>query len=232
MFKAKIARRFSFNDATHSANMIEQGYTAAEEMSPMISNSANLMMGSMYGENNILGGQILGPPEAFFPFTSIDANGHMSRDSPDSFDEDDIDDDDFQLLAMDDLIDFPDEEDEDEDESGYDDENGLTPRPATATSEDQARLMSRPGLVGAFRKNQDDQRILSGSNVSQNSLLFGGRYNTTAIQGIRQGHINAAGTPITPLRKQRKAPVDSSPLATKRKFSGYEGGHKRHKSVN
>lgn len=238
LVKAQIQRRYSFADAPLFLPKINGDILPPQEMSPMISNSANLMMSAMYNEvenMQLFGGNVLGPPEAFFPFTNIDANGHISQDSPDSFDEDDIEDAELQLLAMDDLIAFPDDDDDDEDELPTDGEM-TTPRPTTVNSEDQVHplLMSR-GLVGAFRNNQNNHRILSSSNVSQNSLLFSGRFNSTAIQGIREGHINAAGAPITPLRKQRRVPMDSSPLATltsKRKSDSDHRGHKRYKSMH
>jgi len=148
------------------------------------------------------------------------------------------------VWAMEDLIDYPGEETTDEadepDDSGSptDGEIFSTPRPTTATSEDQVHplLLSNPRLVGAFRNNQDTHRLLSGSNATADSMRFASRFNTTAIQGIRNGHLNAATTSITPVRKQRPLPpMDSSPLAAqqnKRKFSGEDRGHKRTKSMN
>jgi len=185
-----------------------------------------------------LGGEVLGPPEAFFPFTSISANGEITQDDPSSYDEDDIED--VDILNLEDLIDFPDEDtsDElDEQDDGFSPTDGdpfSTPRPTTATSEDQVHplLLSNPRLVGAFRNNQNTHRLLSGSNITADSMRFSSRFHTTAIQGIRNGHLNAATTPITPMRKQRPKPMDVSPLQNKRKFSGEERGHKRTKSMN
>jgi hypothetical protein len=243
MFKAKINRRHSFDTPRLPAAYVEDN--TFQEMSPMISNSANMMMSAMYNPDyplgQFLGGEVLGPPEAFFPFTSISANGDITQDDPSSYDEDDIDE--VDILNLEDLIDFPDEDtsDElDEHDSAFSLTDGEpfsmgTPRPTTATSEDQVHplLLSNPRLVGAFRNNQDTHKLLSGSNITADSMRFSSRFHTTAIQGIRNGHLTAATTPITPMRKQKLRLTDaSSPLQNKRKFSGEERGHKRTKSMN
>lgn len=246
MFKAKVSRRHSFDGTPGLSSTYTPDNTPLQEMSPMISNSANMMMSAMYNPDyplgQFLGGEVLGPPEAFFPFTSISATGEITQDDPSSYDEDDIED--VDILNLEDLIDFPDEETSDGAEehddclSPTDGGRFSTPRPTTATSEDQVHplLLSNPRLVGAFRNNQDTHKLLSGSNITADSMRFSSRFHTTAIQGIRQGHLTAATAPITPMRKHKpRPPLDSSPLGAqqiKRKFSGEDRGHKRAKSMN
>jgi hypothetical protein len=237
MFKARVSRRYSHSDLhlrTSSAQESE-GETLGDRTSPMVSNSGNLMLSAMYTPlgpyMNNLGDQAMGPPEAFYPFTSINANGEIIQDSPSSFDEDDLDDE--ELWDVEDFINFGDQS-SDEDEGG--EEAPETPRPMTATSEDQSHSnLLNPGIVGAFRKNQQKHKLMTRYNATVDSLVFAGPYAATTIRGIKDGRIAHAATAITPLRKQKPSPIDSSPLAghsNKRKFSGEERGHKRNKSVN
>jgi len=219
-----------------------------EQMSPMISNSANLMMSAMYTPMDNLGGHALGPPEAFYPFVSIAANGTITQDCPSSsFDEEEIDDDDLWNIG--DLIDFgddtsSDEENEDDEDSCDSATVGIpssTPaRPSTANSEDQAQSLLNhlnSGIVGAFRRNQTRHQLLSRNTASRESLAFSGRYGTGAIRGIKGGRLAAANTPITPLRKTKATRADPimSPTPAdgnkKRKYSGEVQGHKRVRSL-
>lgn len=213
----------------------------------MISNSANIMMGALFTQQGqLIEGNVLGPPEAYFPYASVNVNGEVSHDTLDedssqdsspSFDERDIDE--ANSWKLDDLVYLGSSDEEDDQEQGEGDDMFATPRPTTATtsSEDQSHplLLSNPGLVGSFRNNQDRHKLLSGgNNVTADSMRFSSRFNTTAIQGIRNGHLNAARTPMTPSRKQKASQLDSSPLASqnKRKFSGDQRGHKRSKSLH
>jgi len=244
MFKARVNRRFSHSHSEPRPQTSpvhgSDADLSMDQMSPMISNSANLMMSAMYTPLDSymgnLGGQALGPPEAFYPFTSINANGDITQDSPSSFDEDDLDDED--LWNVEDFINFGEES---SDDGGAEaDENisaaGDTPRPTTATSEDQPHhLLLNPDLVGAFRKNQHKHKLMTRHNATMDSLVFAGPYSATTLRGIKDGRIAHAATPITPMRKQKLPPIDSSPLAglaSKRKFSGEQRGHKRIKSEN
>jgi hypothetical protein len=261
MFKAKINRRYSFNGT--SARPQLRAYTQdsdaeatgqPEQMSPMISNSGNMMMSAMYTPlDQYLNGQALGPPEAFYPFTNINSDGTIAQDSPSSYDEDDLDDED--LWNVEDFLNFGEESSSDENADGEEQdppsdspgtvEPSSTPaRPTTATSEDQFHpLLANSGLVGAFRRNQNRHQLLSRNTASRESLAFSGPYGQGILRGIKGGHLAAANTPITPLRKQKSVklvpPIGSSPgspLAQaqqkKRKFSGEEFGHKRSKSLN
>lgn len=254
MFRARVNRRHSLSTA--SGRPVPRAYideddreaSGMEQMSPMISNSANLMMSAMYTPMDNLGGNALGPPEAFYPFVSIASNGNITQDCPSSsFDEDDVDDDDLWNIG--DLIDFGDdtsdeEVNNDDDEDSCDSATGCVPstpaRPSTANSEDHAQSLFNhlnSGIVGAFRRNQNRHQLLSRNTASRESLAFSGRYGQGAIRGIKGGRLAAANTPITPLRKTKAIKADPviSPSPAdgekKRKFSGDGYGHKRIRSL-
>jgi hypothetical protein len=165
MFRARVNRRYTFDGASSQPeNNVEDSEADAAELSPMIGSSANLMMSAMCTpQGNHLGTQVYGPPEAFYPFVSIAADGTVTRDSPSSsYDEDDVDDED--LLNIADLIDFGDDSSEDgeveEDGSSSPANISSTPappsstpiRPTTATTEDQLHPLLEHldrGVVGA-----------------------------------------------------------------------------------
>lgn len=244
MFKADISpRRWSMDDNNAPQNLgsfVHQQdsfvESPMEELSPMISNSGNLMMSAMYGG---IGNQAFGPPEAFFPFTNIDPNGTIMQDSLESYDEDDTTEDD-KLLQLGDLIDFGDESDEGDQEAAIVEPWSTPARPNTAASEDQTHHHLDSRTVGAFRKNQVEHQLLSRNKVSQASLAFGGSMNQAPIRGLKNHRIAAGNTPITPVRRQKpaKAALPSSPASplvrqsNKRKASnGEEFSHKRSRSM-
>jgi len=262
MFKARLTRRFSFNGTSIRTN--PHAYVAtpraqelpALESSPMISNSANLMMSAMYTPiDDLLGGQALGPPEAFYPFVSVSANGTVIQDEPSSsYDEDDVDDEDMWKIQ--DLIDFGDDDVASDDENVVEEEGessmsqtetehfSSTPvRPTTATSEDQVHPLLghfERGVVGAFRRNQTRHQLLSRNVASEDSLAFSAPFRQGTIRGIKGGRLAAANTPITPMRRTKavKADVLLSPSPAvesaadkKRKFSGEQHSHKRSRSL-
>ncbi|KAH8652636.1 hypothetical protein BGZ60DRAFT_181815 [Tricladium varicosporioides] len=258
MFRAKkTARRYSFNgmDARPKLNTIQETDAenmCMEEMSPMISNSGNLMLSAMYTPLDTFVGQAVGPPEAFLPFTSISADGIITHDSTSSFDEDDVDDE--ELWKLEDFLNFggqsseSDNDDDDQDPSPSSDtmELSSTPaRPTTATSEDQVHPLlnhfNSNDVVGAFRRNQNRHQLLTRNALSSEALAFSGPFGQGTLRGIKGGRLAAANTPITPMRKRKGIqPIGSSPgspLAnlsaanSKRKFDGeYHFGHKRSRS--
>ena len=253
MFKAEInPRRWSMDANSARQNLVNFNIqqdvfneSPVEELSPMISNSGNLMMSAMNGTFNGNGNQAFGPPEAFFPFTNIDLNGSILQDSLESYDEeDDVDDEDFWVIE--DLLDFGstasvagDDDEEDEEDSAA--PSSTPARPTTAASEDQMHsLLAHPHLVGAFRTNQDRHQLLSRNKASRASLAFSGPLNQGTIRGIKDNRLAAANTPITPVRRQKqvKAAYPSSPASplvhqsNKRKASnGEEKSHKRSRSM-
>lgn len=246
MFKARVNRRYSASDLhshAHITSVLEsEGETPGGNISPMVSNSGDLMLSAMYtplgSYFSNLGDSHAGPPEAFYP-GQFNENGDLIRGSSSSFEEDDldlevdVDVDDEELWDVEDFINFGEQSsDEDGDEEGP----LGTPRPTTASSEDQVHSnLLNPGIVGAFRKNQQKHKLMTRYNATVDSLVFAGPYAATTIRGIKDGRIAHAATAITPLRKQKAPPIESSPLAAhsnKRKFSGEERGHKRSKSMN
>jgi len=218
------------------SRLLEYDSQDIEEISPMLSNSANLMMSAMTPAHPLFdGGDVLGPPEAFFPFTSISANGEISQDSPSSFDDDDMDE--VAMWNMDEFLNLPGvEAGEDEDDSSPTDDPTSTPRPTTLTSEDQPQFLDST-LVGSWRSDKERHNQMIRNNATEDSLRFSSPHLHTTIKGIKEGRLANAVIPMTPMRKQKRfeMPIDSSPLAThmnKRKFSGEQSGHKRSKSMN
>lgn len=240
---------------SHSQELDSPQAIFSADATPMISNSANLMMSAMSTPfDDVFQGQAIGPSEAFFPFTSIEANGTIYQ----NIDDFDFDEDDFS--AADDAINLEHYIDFDNSSSGEDNDDGDDPssesqttegvagtRPTTATSEDQVHPLLNhfdSGVVGAFRKNQTRHQLLSRNAESHASLAFHGP--NRPVRGIKGGRLEAANTPITPLRKQKMRPLgppaDSSPLShltgggmeeKKRKFDMEEAvrGHKRTRSL-
>ncbi|RFU33535.1 hypothetical protein B7463_g2837, partial [Scytalidium lignicola] len=271
MFRAKVNRRFSFGgvgNQSMSAATPQSSFARESDqdkqtidLSPMISNSANLMMSAMYSPLDqylhLTGGQPLGPPEAFYPFVNISADGTITQDSPSSYEDDEDDEDDVDsedMWNVEDFLNFgEDTSDEEEVADGREEEDDNTStiaeppsstpaRPTTASSEDQIHPLLNhfnSGIVGAFRRNQNRHHLLSCNAASRDSLAFSGPYRQGTLRGIKGDRLAAANTPITPLRK-RKLPSSTipsspgSPLATaqqKRKFSGDHFGHKRTRSL-
>lgn len=254
MFRARMPRRHSVNSSTgmptpRPYRSDEEADIDLSQMSPMISNSANLMMSAMYTPMDGTDGQALGPPEAFYPFVSVNENGVVTQDSPSSsFDEEDLDDDDLWNIA--DLVDFGDDSDSDDPTPNEEDEDSSASttigvqstrgRPSTANSEDQSQgLLAHlnSGLVGAFRRNQTQHQLLSRNSASRDSLAFSGRYGNAPIRGIKGGRLAAANTPITPMRKTKVKPIPADAAISpspadnkKRKFVGETSGHKRIRS--
>lgn len=257
LFKAH-KRRHSINDmdTTPRAGLVQDmdspGPIFSNDVTPMISNSANLMMSAMSTPfDDLFHGQAIGPSEAFFPFTSIQADGSLYQDTGDiEYDEDDSSspEDFMDMRNYIEFVDYPATDDEDGGEPSSDNAGGDSARPTTATSESQVHPLLNhfdSGVVGAFRKNQNRHQLLSRNAESHASLAFHGP--NRPVRGIKGGRLQAANTPITPLRKQKSSrsiipPADSSPLAhltggamedKKRKFDMEETirGHKRSKSL-
>ncbi|CAG8955445.1 hypothetical protein HYFRA_00010311 [Hymenoscyphus fraxineus] len=262
MFKATVKRRVSFSGTSNRRTletvpeMNSEMFSPGDQMSPMISNSGNIMLGAMSTSIDQYAGlgPALGPPEAFHPFTSVDANGTITQDSMESWDEDEFDEDEH-VWRLDDFFKFS--EGESSDDEGGDGDNqdpspssdaaepsSLTPkRPATATSEDQAHpLLDHFEVrnVGSFRKNQNLHTQLTRHAVSSDALAFSGPYGVGTLKGIKGGRLAAANSPITPMPRDRNlelfANSPSSPLSkassnNKRKYDGDYFSHKRSRSA-
>ncbi|KAJ5135218.1 uncharacterized protein N7515_004496 [Penicillium bovifimosum] len=137
------------------------------DFSPMLASSANLMMTAL-GNDLTPGGQVMGPPEAFYP------SQDFTIDS--SFEEDEEDDPEA-ALNVDDFIDFGNGSSDEDDDMGqnYDDDSHMSPMSApskpvgtptpTRKSEpanNEERFLNHldQGIVTAFRRNHNRYQAL------------------------------------------------------------------------
>ena len=194
---------------------------------------------------HILGGQVLGPPEAFYSFKSFDASGNMlDDDESDDFGSVDDDNDGENLLNLHDFIDFGDSSASDNDNrKPIEESSDATTRPPTpiAPYTDTSRAISRPtlqnststtllshldrGVVSSFRRNQTrHQNLLRRPPI--NSSLY----------GIKGGRHLVANSTINPIRKRKVGRILGGPLglltgvAAKRRVG--LRNHKRVKSTH
>jgi hypothetical protein len=182
------------------------------------------IFGSAPGNEYIFGNESIGPPEAFYPFVSIGANGNMNiMDEDEDDDSEDFEDD----LDIDDFMDFGSEGDVTDLEPDYED----TDRPATPSTSQVALQDSTPaqptpmgetptahkrntsdamlqhfdrGVVTAFRNNQNRYRDVA-------SLPQDPTARNAISRPVRSG--KSAEALITPLRKRsRSNRMNRSPL--------------------
>lgn len=244
--KVKVYNMQQFRKKMNAAPAVpEPDFTQFTQSSPMISNSRNILMSAM--QSDPITDSMTGPAEAFFPWTYVDADGTYAQDSS-SVAASDCDDED--LWNINDLFNFGgdtsgDEGEEASDESPTGAEETPAPsstpaRPTTARSEDQVHPLLdhfSKGVVSSFRFAQDRHQLLSSTSVSRESLAFGNPHMDGTLRGVKAGRLQHANTPITPVRKpKRAAPFDSSPgspLTAKRKITGNDNpvGHKRSRSA-
>ncbi|KAJ9148971.1 Amidase [Pleurostoma richardsiae] len=196
------------------------------QSSPILSNSASLMMGAMFSSNtfgDFMNTQAIGPAEAFFSIPS-DA---MTADNSDDSEADDDEDEEERNLKLEDFITFEDhssgEEDQDKDEASnwIDDANGSvtsTPRrPSTAASTRSDVGMglhpllnhfgNNSNAVGAFRRNQLNQQLIFSDKATQESLAFSSPYYHGTLKGIKSGSLETVTAPITPVRRRKRSNV-------------------------
>lgn len=210
-----------------------------EQSSPILSNSANMMLSAMFSSNtfgDFVNAQTMGPAEAFFPFPSeANAADESSTAASVQGEEDEGE----KKLDINDFITWDDGHSSGDEAGDGNWEPSSTPlRPTTASSEIDLLSHLNSDTVGAFRRNQINQQLILSNQATQDSLAFSGPYNYTAIRGLKSDRFDTAGIPLTPIRRHRKhaAEVARSPLETvsaKRKASGEVGnGHKRHRSIS
>ncbi len=258
IYRARTDRRYSFDISPSQPTnnlIVEHGSDGLRDSFPMLRSHTDMMLSAMFTPmDSLFRGNALGPPEAFYPFVSVTANGVITQDDPSSsFDDDDIDDDEWNIG---DIIDFGDETSdeecpvEEEDSSASPGDMSSTPiRPTTASSEDQIHPLLNHldrGLVGAFRRNQSRHQLLTRNAASRESLAFSGPFGEGTLRGIKGGRLAAVNTPITPPRKSKAAKkgfilapsvMDTEAVRQereerrKRKFSGEQHGHKRARSM-
>ncbi|KAI4168464.1 MAG: hypothetical protein LQ348_007483 [Seirophora lacunosa] len=156
--------------ATEESDVERSEKSSQGAATPMLSASSNLMMSGLgLGGGNLLSGHALGPPEAFFPFHSIGADGKMVLDSVEVDDDDDDDDDGEDLLNIEDFIDFGEDSDDSDHDAGSCSESpkiapsDQTDAEGTPTASPSAQSSSRSlfdhlnrGKVTAFRRNQHE----------------------------------------------------------------------------
>lgn len=214
---------------------------------PMLSAGANMMMPGLFhgaqGSEYLLGGQVLGPPEAFYPFKSIGPDGNVIED------DEDEDEDDENLWNVHDFIDFGDGSSESDDNA--EDYTEVPPSPSTSKIAHLGSTPAKPestptgkstaqelldhfdrGVVTAFRRNQHRHQTLLRRPQHQ-EFMGTGPSSVRAGSAIKGGRAIAANSPISPLRKRKAiASIDrvGSPLVgitAKRKIVNI---HKRRKS--
>ncbi|KAL8779595.1 MAG: hypothetical protein Q9213_006857 [Squamulea squamosa] len=164
----------SYPTATDDSELERGEFSSQGVATPMLSASPNLMMSGLGLSNgNLLSGHAMGPPEAFFPFQSIRADGEMVYNGLDAdYDDDDDDGDDGEdLLNIEDFIDFG------EDSEGSDQEvdstaesrqsptvsspaQGSAKLAALAPSPTQTSYLDHldKGVLTAFRRDQHDRK--------------------------------------------------------------------------
>jgi hypothetical protein len=231
MYKSHLPRR----NTTLSGPATPGPRHSVLDVSPMISNSGNVMMSAMYsGAGDVNTGPAIGPPEAFYPFVSVSADGQVGVEADSSsFDEDDLEDD-QDSWNLQDFLDF-----------GDDDEAELPDEEDSSSFGEQGEERVHPllehfgrGDVGAFRRNQTRHALISRNVVSRDSLAFAGPRGPNTIRGIKSDRLAAANTSITPLRRSRPPKnlslTPSSPAAAiqKRKLSLGDHGSTNTSSTN
>ncbi|OLN88085.1 hypothetical protein CCHL11_00008 [Colletotrichum chlorophyti] len=209
--------------------------------SPMLSNSAQIMMSAMFSSNTFgdyLNTQAMGPAEAFFPFTSEPNTADESSDV--GFDEDEEDDVE-RSLNISDFIEFDDRGssgDEGEGNQWDGDLMNSPARPRTASSDVDLHSHINASNVGAFRRDQINQRLILSDKATQDSLALSSPYNYTALRGLKSDRFETAAVPLTPLRRTKKqlrdlarSPLES--MSQKRKASSeIPVSHKRQRSIS
>ncbi len=224
-------------------------FSSQECGGPMLSAGANLIMPGLFhgaqGSEFLLGGQVLGPPEAFYPFKSISADGNVIED-----DEGDDDEDDENLWNVHDFIDFGDGSSDSDQNTANNTE--VPPSPSTSTMADLASTPAEAqpasaskntaqelldhfdrGVVNAFRRNQHRHQTML-RRPQHREFMGSGPASAKAGSAIKGGRTVAANSPISPLRK-RKASFNldrrASPLTVVPATRKLMTGHKRRKSA-
>ena len=137
------------------------------DFSPMLASSANLMMTAL-GNDIAPGGQVMGPPEAFYP------SRDFTIDS--SFEDDDDEDDPEEALNVEDFIDFGNgsSDEEEVEEKGFESDALVSPIAASSVplaegtptpnraADPQERFLNHldQGIVTAFRRNHNRYQAL------------------------------------------------------------------------
>ncbi|KAL8933591.1 MAG: hypothetical protein Q9211_005698 [Gyalolechia sp. 1 TL-2023] len=210
----------SYPAATDESEVERSDMSSQGISTPMLNASPNLMMSGLgLGSANLLSGHALGPPEAFFPYPSIRADGNLVLEGLGVDDDDDDDDDGEDILNIEDFIDFGEDSEDSDREDGDDTESfqtpiiGLsdltdtdpTPTASPTTPVSNHNLLGRldNGLVTAFRRNQYDHDA-SGYQPSNASSI--------RVSNAIKGNAFVAANTLDGLKK-RKLSGDFGPSA-------------------
>lgn len=265
IFTPNQSRNFSLAPETFQGFRMMDHIQDDLQSSPMMSNSSSVMMSAMFSSDtfgDFLNSQPVGPFEAFFPTTYSDGLADVIDADSDEYSGIMDDHDDEANVNLADFLDIDivmsnDEQDEEEaaeatSPAGEETDGDPTPkrRPSTAASNTEAEDEVHPlfvhfdgnaDAVGAFRRNQVTQKMISSDQASTESLAFSGPYSMGTLKGIKRGSLETVTAPITPVRKSRRLSISDysrSPLETftmKRKASSNANDasdHKRHRSIS
>jgi hypothetical protein len=179
------------------------------DLSPMLSSGANLMMTAL-GNDATPGGQVMGPPEAFYPSQTYGGESSF---------EDDEDEDDESMLNVDDFIDFGNGSSDEED--GNDDDLATSP-----VASSRAQDLSTPTPNRAGNDGSSAERFL---NHLDKGIVTAFRRNHNRYQALIRlpQHrefmpANSPSRPASVFRHSRHA--DPRTPTRKRKASDYTGG--------
>ena len=188
---------------------IERSDPLSQEQSGTILRSpadVTMMPELLHGSSSmdpIISAEVIGPAEAFYPFTSIDANGAIT-----SNDDEDNDLSPVNTLNLQEFIDFGDDLSESDAMETEDSDPTLLAASLFTTPSKTAKTITQPssaenllqhfarrGVVSSFRRNQTHHQ----------SLLRRPHLNTAAgtAYGIKGGRHHAASSPLSPLRKHK-----------------------------
>ncbi|OJJ36574.1 hypothetical protein ASPWEDRAFT_50035 [Aspergillus wentii DTO 134E9] len=185
------------------------------DFSPMLASSANLMMTAL-GNDIAPGGQVMGPPEAFYP----------SRDfAIDSSFEDDDDEDPESALNVDDFIDFGDGSSDEESDSKPFEDDALASPMAPAPMQPAAGTPT-PNRFGEAQPETSAERFL---NHLDRGIVTAFRRNHNRYQALlrlpQHREFMPANSPSRPASVFRHARhADQRTPTRKRKANGYAGG--------
>lgn len=186
--------------------------------SPMLASSANLMMTAL-GNDLTPGGQVMGPPEAFYPSQDFNIDSSF---------EDDDDDDPEAALNVDDFIDFgngsSDEEEEDTDKP-FEDEALISPMAGGSA----AQPMGSPTPTRHSESQQASSNAERFLNHLDKGIVTAFRRNHNRYQALlrlpQHREFMPANSPARQASVFRHAKhADQRTPTRKRKASGYVGG--------
>lgn len=128
--KATILSRNDSTNASPGAYTSEPDKIDEANQRTLSQSSANMMMSGLNDNfasiGKLFGSHVVGPPEAFFPWRSVDTHGQVTYDDEDYEDDDDLDIE--ENLDINDFIDFGDSSESDgEEEANEEEGEGKSP---------------------------------------------------------------------------------------------------------